>query len=59
MLHPDNGPITPGLDRTDIDSALNFELDPDLYTAGTTTFTAQVWSASYTSIANRRTAPTT
>lgn len=52
VLHPDNGPITPGLDRTDIDSALNFELDPELYTAGTTTFTAQVWSAGYTSIAN-------
>jgi hypothetical protein len=50
VLHPDNGPITPGLDRTDIDSALNFELDSALYAAGEATFTAQVWSAGYTSI---------
>ena len=52
MLHPDNGPIAPGLDRTDIDSALNFELDPAYYAAGEATFTAQVWSAGFTSIAD-------
>ncbi len=52
VLHPDNGPITPGLDRTDIDSALNFELDSALYAAGEATFTAQVWSAGYTSISD-------
>jgi hypothetical protein len=50
VLHPDNGPITPGGDRTDINSALNFELDPAHYAAGAVTFTAQVWSAGYTSI---------
>ena len=42
----------PGLDRTDIDSALNFELDPAYYAAGDATFTAQVWSAGFTSIAD-------
>ena len=52
VLHPDNGPIAPGLDRTDIDSALNFELDPAYYAAGEATFTAQVWSAGFTSIAD-------
>ena len=52
VLHPDNGPVAPGLDRTDIDSALNFELDPSHYAAGEATFTAQVWSAGFTSIAD-------
>ena len=52
VLHPDNGPIAPALDRTDLDSALNFELDSALYAAGEATFTAQVWSAGYTSIAD-------
>ena len=52
VLHPDNGPVAPGLDRTDIDSALNFELDPAYYAAGEATFTAQVWSAGFTSIAD-------
>ena len=50
VLHPDNGPIAPGLDRTDIDSALNYELDSAYYTAGEATFTAQVWSAGFTSM---------
>lgn len=50
VLHPDNGPIQTGLDRTDIDSALNFELDAEYYEAGDVTFTAQVWSAGYASI---------
>ena len=45
VLHPDNGPIPPGLDRTELDGALNFELDADLYAEGDATFTAQVWSA--------------
>ena len=42
---PDNGPIPPGLDRTEIDGALNFELPWQVITEGETTFTAQVWSA--------------
>ena len=42
---PDNGPIPPGLDRTEIDGALNFELPWQVVTEGETTFTAQVWSA--------------
>jgi len=50
VLHPDNGPIQTGLDRTDIDAALNFELDAEYYEAGDVTFTAQVWSAGYASI---------
>ena len=45
VLHPDNGPIPPGLDRTELDGALNFELDAALYAEGDATFTAQVWSA--------------
>lgn len=45
VLAPDNGPIPPGLDRTEIDGALNFELPWNVVTEGETTFTAQVWSA--------------
>ena len=45
VLHPDNGPIPPGLDRTEIDGALNFDLPWQVITDGETTFTAQVWSA--------------
>ena len=45
ILHPDNGPIPPGLDRTEIDGALNFDLPWQVFTEGETTFTAQVWSA--------------
>ena len=45
VLTPDNGPIPPGLDRTEIDGALNFDLPWQVVTEGETTFTAQVWSA--------------
>ncbi len=45
VLTPDNGPIPPGLDRTELDGALNFKLPWQVITDGETTFTAQVWSA--------------
>ena len=52
VLHPDNGPVRTGARSHQLDSALNFELDPEYYAAGEATFTAQVWSAGFTSIAD-------
>ena len=47
VLYPMNGPIVPGLDRTDLDSALNFELDTAHIAAGDVTLTAEVWAIAF------------
>ena len=47
VLYPMNGPIVPGLDRTNLDSALNFELDAADIAAGDVTLTAEVWAIAF------------
>ena len=47
VLYPMNGPIVPGLDRTNLDSALNFELDAAHIAAGDVTLTAEVWAIAF------------
>ena len=48
ILYPVNGPISTGLtaDRADVDSALNFMLDPTWYSEGNLNITALVWAFS-------------
>jgi hypothetical protein len=58
VLTPENGPITTGKDRTDLDAALNFLLPVSYLGAGDLEITAGVWSFDITSLADQEPDPT-